>query len=808
MLTAIRRAFRTLGRTPGFAIVAVVTLALAIAAIGTTFSIVNSVLLQPLPYPGAERIIRIVRVQGTCDDCPISRPALFDWVEQSGDVFEAMSAFVGANGTLTGDGAAEKLTAYAVTADFWSVMGVAPVLGRPFDKAQDDSGENVVVISNGLWQRRYGGDLGIVGRKVVLNDEPYTIGAVMPAHFNYPPGDVWLPANLAQSGSPRDSHSLQPVARLREGVSLEAATQAMARITERQAKAFPAEHEGFGARLTPLQERVTGPVRPALNVLFVASAMVVLIACANLANLMLARSQSRRREIALRAALGASRIRLVTGLLAESALIAAAGAGIGLALSAAAIAVLPSLAPDLLPPYSPVRVDATVFAFVAMVALLALFGFGLLPAWRTARADPALALQDEARGGTTGRARSRARGVLVVAEVGLSLMLLAGAALLLESIRRLSHVDPTIDIDKLVTATISLPAEPELPGERPEDWVLRHERNAAPMIDRVLSRLSAMPEVESVAIADALPLSGRGNSNSSVTIVGREFPGGPQAIPLTEWRFVSSDYFRTMGLAVQRGRAYGPDDGRSLERPTEVLVNDTFVKTFLADVDPIGQQLNAFGDEPKTIVGVVESARQWGLAADPSPEVYFSAYDAFATDLSVVVRTRVPPGQFAETLGRTLREVLPNVPVTEVRTMDAVLDQGAKMRRFFAGLMMTFSGVAVLLAMVGLYGVIAYSVAQRRAELGVRMSLGADAKRVLALVLKQGMALVGLGLAFGIVGALALSRVLSSQLYGVAPHDPLVLSAVALVLLVTGAAACALPAWRASRIAPTEALRS
>jgi putative ABC transport system permease protein len=806
-MSSLRRALRSLVRTPGFAIVAILTLALAIASIGTLFAVVNAVLLKPLPFPAAERIIRIVRVQGSCEDCPIARPALFDWQQQSSSVFEALGSFNSVNVTLTGDGDAEQLSANRVTPELWDVMKVPPVIGRTFTAEEDKENRALAVISHGFWQRRFGGDLSVLGKKVMLNGEVHEIVGVMPAHFTYPAADIWLPAQLASATTNRGSNYLSVVARLRATATLDQAREVMAVITRREAADFPEEHAALAAKLIPLQERVTGTVKPALSVMFAASAMVLLIACANLANLMLARAQARRRELAMRAALGASRARLLWNLTAESAVIACFGTALGLGLALVAISVLPKLAPDLLPAYNPLVIDANVVAFVAAVAIAALLAFGLGPAWRYARADPATALQDEARAGAGGRVSARARAVLVVAEVALSLVLLAGAALLIESSRRLANVDPTIDVEHVLTASISLPATPNRPGESSTDWLVRNFAAATPRVDALLERLRAMPELEHVALTDALPLSGRSNTNSTVKVIGRDYPGGDAATPLTEWRFVSADYFRTLGLGVLRGRAFSTEDSHASGVGTEVLVNDAFVRTFLKGVDPIGQQVKAYDDVPKTIIGVVASARQWGLEREPSPELYFPIYDSFVTDLDIVARTRVAPALALEPLRRLLREAAPDLPVTAVRTMEQVVRQGNTMRRFFSTLMITFSAVALVLAMVGLYGLIAYSVAQRRMEIGVRMSLGADRARVLKMILREGLSLVAVGLMFGIAGSLALSNVLGALLYGVAPRDPLVLAAVALALFATGALASAVPALRASRLAPVEALR-
>ena len=806
-MSSLFRALRSLARTPGFAVVAIVTLALAIASIGTLFAVVNAVLLKPLPFPDAARIIRIVRVQGSCDDCPIARPVLFDWQQQSTQVFDALGAFSGANVTMTGEGDAEQLAANRVTPEFWDVFKVSPLIGRTFTAAEDKENRSLVVISHGFWQRRFGGNLAVVGKTIRLNGEAHEIVGVMPVNFTYPTSDIWLPAQLASATTTRDTNYLSVVARLGANATLDQAREVIALITAREAADFPKEHEGLKAKLIRLQERVTTTVKPALSVMFAASAMVLLIASANLANLMLARAQARRRELAMRSALGASRRRLLWNLTAESAVIACAGTALGLGLTLVAIKVLPKLAPDLLPAYNPLVIDASVVAFVAAVAIVALLAFGLGPAWRYARSDPAAALHDEARAGAGGRASARARATLVVGEVAVSLVLLAGAALLIESSRRLANVDPTVDVAHVLTASISLPATPNRPGESSSDWLTRNFAASTPRIDALLERLQAMPEIEHVALTDAVPLSGHSNTNSTVKVIGRDYPGGEAAMPLTEWRFVSSDYFRTVGLGVLRGRAFTGEDSHASGVGTEVLVNDTFVRTFLQDAEPIGQQVKVYDDVPKTIIGVVASARQWGLDREPSPEVYFPIYDSVVTDLAIVAKTRVAPALAVEPLRRLLREAAPDLPVTAVRTMEQVVSEGNTMRRFFSTMMIAFSVVALLLAMVGLYGLIAYSVAQRRMEIGVRMSLGADRSRVLKMILRQGLRLVAVGLIVGIVGSLALSSVLGALLYGVAPRDPLVLAAVALVLFFTGALASAVPALRASRVAPVEALR-
>lgn len=806
MFTEAKRALRSLGRAPGFAVVAVVTMALAIGSIATIFALVNAVLLKPLPIPGGERVMRIVRVQPPCTDCPISRPALFDWQQGGTEVFEALGGFFGASVTLTGEGDAERLSARRVTPEVWRALAVTPMLGRYFDDEDERQSRNVVVVSHGFWRTRLGAAPNVIGRQLLLNGVPHEVVGVMPAHFTYPGGELWLPTHLPAAATTRGSNYLSVLARLRESVSLERADAVMQAITARQAQEFPDNHEGLSARIVPLRERVSSAVAPALKVLFAAAAVVVLIASVNLANLMLARSQSRRREIALRAAIGGGRLRVVGTLLAEAVAIAAMGVALGLAVAVAAVEILPSLTPDVLPAYNPLSIDAAVVGFVIMVALLSVLAFGVVPALRLAAVAPGAVLAGDSRGGLGGRARSRSQAMLVVTEVALSMVLLAGAALLIESLRRLGRVDPIVDVERVLTIDVSFPTTPTVPGESQQDGFERHIEAIALRIDAVLQRLAALPEVESVAIVDAAPLSGRGNTNSTVTVVGRDAPASEAAL-LTEWRFVSPNYFRTLGLSVVRGRAFDAGDNRAGAMPTEALVNEAFVRTHLAGVDPIGQRINAFADEPVSIIGVAESARQWGLDREPSPEVYFPAANSFITDQTIVAKTRVAPEQAAASVRRALREAAPDVPVSGLRPMRELIRDGERTRRLFASLMVAFSVIALGLAAVGLYGVIAYSVAQRRNEFGVRMSLGADRRRVLAMVLKQGLGLILVGLAVGLAGALASSRLIAAHLFGVGANDPVVLAAVALALLVTGTTACMVPAWRAARIEPMQALR-
>ena len=804
---AFRQAWRSLLKQRSYLVVSVATLAIAIGALTAVFSVVKSILIEPLPYPDADRIVRVLRVQPPIEQGPIGRQSLAEWQAQSADVFEAMGAFYGLTANITGGGEAAKVEGSRVTPEFWTVMGVKPLLGRTWTAEEEKANERVVVLTHALWQSRYGGDRAFLGKDVVLNGESFRVIGVLPASFTYPSTNgLLVPTFLPASQTPRGNSYLNVLAKLKPGVTQEQATARMVAITAGQAKAFPDEHENLSAMVMGLHTRLSSTIAPMLQMLMLAAGLVLLVACANLAQLSLARAQVRTQELAVRRALGASRFRLGTQLFAESAIVAVVGAGLGIFLAKALVDALPTIAADLLPTYNELAVDGQVLAFTIGAALVALFAFGLGPAWSAAQTQPAASLREDARGGLGGKRRTRVRGALVVAEVALTLLLLSGAALLIESLRRIANEAPGVRTDHVLTATITFADTAPLPGESPMQTYLRQVAAMAPKTRALLDRVAQMPEVESVGMVDALPLSGRSNTNSNITIKGRDAKSEDGSPALAEWRFVSEDYFRTLDLAVTKGRNVARDEGVNTDLPSEILVNQAFVDQYLADVDPIGQMVDVFEGE-KRIVGVVASARQWGLERKATPEVYFPIADSFVSSMSIVVHTRVAPEAAAEPLRRVLREIAPDSPVSEVRSMDQVLGQTMQSRRFFAGLMAAFGGVALLLAAIGLYGVIAYGVAQRRREFGVRMSLGAASRDVLALVLKQGIVLVGAGLAIGLAGAFALTRLIEAQLYGVAAHDPLVLLVVCGVLLFVALAACWLPARRAAATSPVEALR-
>lgn len=802
----LRQALRSLLRQPGFFLVAVLTLALGIGAVTAVFSVVNGVLLTPLPYADADRIVRINRVQPPYGG-PIPRPTLGDWREGTQGVFSAMGAFTGATVNLTGSGAAERLAAYRVTPEFWDVMALGAELGRYFGQDEEHAGERVAVLSHGLWQRRFGGNPEVVGRDIVLNGEPHRVIGVTPASFRYPGAtQVYLPTHLPLSAADRGTNYLFVLARLAPGATLDQADAAMARVNAGLAEAYPAEHEGLGARITPLHELLNSDVRQPLVILLAASALVLLIACANLANLLLARGSRRHKELALRAAVGAGRGRLAATVLGEAVVIAAVGGLAGIALAAIAVPLLLASAPDVLPSHGQAGIDLRVLGASLALSVGTVLVFALWPALRAARVTPGDALQEEGRSGSGGRAAGRMRSALVAAEIALSLTLLAGAGLMLESLRQLGRVDPGLSTEGVLTAAVVVP----LPERAPDlEWVEAYRQHTQALdgrLDAIIQRVGAIPGVQAVGLSDALPLTGTDNMSSNVEIVGREPPASRAEQPGANWRFVNPDYFEALGIRVVQGRGLVDADRAPGGLPVQVMVNQTFARRFLDGVDPVGQQI-AFLGGPKTIVGVVGDVRAYSLDRAPPPEVYLSHVNAVQNEFRLAIKVQGDPMALAEPLRRALQGLDPNMPVFDIRSMDDLASGASALRRFNLRLMGLFGLLALGLAAIGLYGVIAYAVAQRRHEFGIRLSLGADSRRLLGMVMRQGAWLLGMGVAAGLVGALLVGRVLASQLYGVDGAHAGVLVLCVLLLSTVALFACLVPAHRASRIAPAVALR-
>lgn len=803
----LRYGLRSLLAAPGFLIVALLTLALGIGSVCAVYSVVDGVLLRPLPYPDAERIVTIRRVQRPYGG-PVSKPVFEDWQQGTDGTFSAMAALMGATVNLTGQGEAERLGAYRVSPGFWSVMGLPAQLGRYFGDEEETAGTRTVVLSDRFWQRRFGGDPSIVGRDLLLNGENWTVLGIAPPGLQYPGStDLFMPAWLPAAASDRGSNSWFVLGRLAEGADAAQASAALARVNDHLATTYPDAHKGLSARVTSLLEFTVGDVRQPLLVLLGASALVLAIACANLANLLLARGNRRQRELAVRSALGAGRGRLLRAVLIEAVLLAVFGGALGIVLAAFAIPALLASAPGILPWQGSLGVDAGVALVSLGVSLVVVLAFALLPALRAAATMPAGAMKEEGRGGGGGQRRSRARSALVVGEIALSLTLLVGAGLLIESLREIGRADTGIDTANVLTATISLPAIPELGGgDDFEAAYRRHTTAIAGPLEAIVERLSAIPGVLHVGLSDALPMSGMDNVSSDVELVGRAAAEGGPAVGGANWRFVNPGFFDALGVRIVAGRPLAASDTRPGAWPNTVLVNETFVRRYLPEGEAIGAQVSFLGGA-KTIVGVVGDTRLMGYERDPLAEVYMTHGHAVQSEYQLALKVSGDAMSFATPVRAALRELDPDMPVRNLRTMDDLAAEGIARRTFNLRLMAVFSAAALLLAAIGLYGVVAYMVAERRHEFGIRLSMGATAGRLVALVMAQGLWLAAAGLGLGVAGALVLGRALSSQLVGVGSADPRVLGTVLALLGTVACLACLVPALRAARVDPVVALR-
>ncbi len=807
LLPDLRRAARSLLARPIFLLTAVGTLALGICALAAIFTVYNAVLLRPLPYSNADRIVEIQREQAPITNGPVAREVFEEWRDRTTAAFDVIGAYTASTMNLTGAGNAERLTAYAVSPGFWEVFANPLTLGRAFGNDEETSGENVVVLSNALWRNRFNAAADIVGRDIVLNGENYRVIGVTASEFAYPrDASIWLPTYLPGNTMGRGSNYLDVIARLKTDVSVATANHLLTPVTDWQARNFPDNHVGLRARVETLRHSLSANLQQPMSMLLIASALLLLIACANLANLMLARGQAREPEFALRRALGADRGGLVRAVLAEALVIALAGTAAGVLAAQPAVHALMSLAPDLLPNSGTPPIDVRVVAVVVLAELSVLVLAGLAPAWQASRVDPVETLRGAGRdtGGT--RARGRLRALLVTGEIALALTLLSGSALLIQSLRHLSDVDTGVDSAHVLTARLALPVPARTPGEDMFAWFARAKEANAPRIDAILSEVGALPDAVHAGLTNELPISGGSGGNGSITLPGRDIP---IAQNLAEFRAASPGYFATFAIPLRAGRVFDSRDGGEAGLGTSVLVNQAFVARFLDGVDAnaLGQSIGVIDNTMKTIVGVVGDVRQLGLDRAATPEVYFPARAYPGSEFSLAVKVDGDALAFAEPLRRTLQKVAPDMPVFSVRTMDEATRATTATRRFNLVLMSVFAAVALLLAAIGVYGVIAYLDGRRRREIGLRQAIGANARDIHRLMFGTGLRMIVPGIVIGLFGAVALGRVIASQLYGVGAADPVVLASVVVLLIVVAIAACAIPTRRATRISPVEALR-
>jgi putative ABC transport system permease protein len=813
-----RFALRSLARSPGFTLIAVLTLALGIGANTAIFSVVNAVLLRPLAYAQPEQLVSLrSRLTGRGrTDVPMSEPEYQD-LQREVPALGEVSAVWPININLTGLGEPERIQAAVVSSNYFSLLGAAPILGRDFTKA-DDVGRigYVALISYDLWQRRFGGDRAVIGKSVRLDDDPITIIGVMPRGFRHPvesgasPMELWAPIALDNPDTTfvntRNARVFDVIGRLKPGATLDELHAQLAILTSRLVARYPAAYPpalGWQAEAVPLAERVVGNVRPALLVLLGAVGFVLLIGCANVANLLLARATTRDREIAVRTALGGSRIRLIRQLLTETLVLALLGGVVGLLIAMWGTSALGHLAALYLPRARDIGIDGPVLAFTAALSILTGIGFGILPAVQASRPDLQSVLKEAGRGASTGAPRARVRGALVVVEVAVALVLLAGAGLLLRSFQRLIALETGFNPENLLTLRVWLPVQNEPEKGR---YFTRTQRLG--FFDRSVAAVGQVPGVRGVALLSRLPFSaGTGRNDVRFEIEGHPVPAD-QLRPSAEFGLVSPNFFQTMQIPLLRGRTLsGVADSAS---PGEVVINRTLAEKYWPRQDPVGRRIRLFGPDGPwvSVVGVSGDIRQVAPDQPPREEIYASSQWAPGQEMSFVVRTEGPPERFASAVTKAIRSIDPEQPVFGVKPMEKVLAEASAERRFSLLLLTLFAGIALLLSAIGIYGVMAYTTTQRRHEIGIRMALGAAGRDVLGLVVVQGMRMVVIGLGIGLVGAWALSRVLTSQLFGVTPRDPLTYLSVALLLGTVALAASWIPALRATRVDPMISLRS
>ncbi|HET9210746.1 MAG TPA: ABC transporter permease [Thermoanaerobaculia bacterium] len=802
----LRYAGRMLARQPGFTAVAALTLALGIGANTAIFSVVEAVLLRPLPYRHADRTVLVWESNRSRDVASnVVNPANFmDWREQAKS-FDQMAAFADRRFNLTGGGEPEEVPAQSVTPNLFSLLGAGAELGRTFtpEDAKPDR-DNVVILSHGLWQRRFGGAPGIVGRTISLNGRGVTVIGVMPAGFQWfireksltgKPAQLWTPLEFTEEQRVRRGRYLQAVARLAPGVSLAKARAEMDAIAGRLESQYPKFNHGWGVNVVPLRDQLAGEIRPALLVLLAAVGFVLLIACVNVANLLLARAAGRHKEIAIRSSIGAGRRRIIRQLLTESLLLALLGGGLGLLLSRACLAALIALSPPNLAGVGQAGLDLPVLAFTLIVTVLTGVVFGLAPALEASRVNLSGALNESGRGNAGSARGRRLRDALVVAEVGLALVLLVGAGLMIRSFLRLQAVDPGFDPKGLLTMRALLPA-----SKYPDDArQIAFFREAA-------ARLRTLPGVISATTVSALPFADLGAA-TSFAIEGTSFTHEADK-PSTDVRVVDEEYFHTLGIPLLAGRTFTARE--AVEDRKVAVINETMARKYFPGVNPVGKRIlvNMTAEPTYTeIIGVVGDARYSSLDGELHPMVYWTPPHLTYSAMTFVLRTAGDPADLAPAARREILAIDKDQPVSDVRTMEDWVSESLARTRFGTLLLGAFAGLALILAAAGLYGVMSYSVAQRQNEIGVRMALGARAGDVLRLVIRQGLALVLVGVALGLLGALALTRLLASLLYEVSATDPLTFAALALLLTAVSGVACYIPARRAARVDPLIAMR-
>ncbi|HEY6186733.1 MAG TPA: ABC transporter permease [Pyrinomonadaceae bacterium] len=795
LLQDLRYGIRMLLKNPGFAVVAVIALALGIGANAAIFSVVNSVLLRSLPYNDPDRLIVLrENKRPQFPEFSVSPGNFLDWQKQN-TVFEKLCAIRGFSYNLVDTGEPERLRGSRVSAGLFEMLGVKPAQGRTFLAEEDQPGRDaVVILSNSLWQRRFGADPNILGRTLTLNASPYTVIGVMPPNFQFPDRETELFTPVAfdaKQAEQHGAHYISAIGRLKTGVTIEQAQTEMSAIASRLSQQYPDSNAGWGVSLFKMQEYESRDIKPALLVLLGAVALVLLIACANVANLLLARATARAREIAIRTALGASRWRVIRQLLTESILLALVGGGIGLLLAVWGVDLLLALAPEDLPRVNNGALDARVLGFTILITLLTGIVFGLVPALQSSRPNLNETLKEGGRGTTGGH--HRVRGALVVTEVALALMLLIGAGLLIRSFYRLQQVDPGFNPKNALAVTVSLPAKK-----------YAEEDQQAAFFTQLIEKVSGLPGVVAVGATQSLPI--QGDYVLGFNIQGRP-PDAPGEEPTTNYYAVSPDYFKAMGIPLLRGRLFTERDKK--DAPRVAVINETMAKKYFPDEDPIGKGINVTNgpERFREIVGIVADVKQYGLDRPTTAQTYEPFLQTPFSGMTLIVRTEGNPTALNAGVRGQVLSIDKDQPVSRSRSLEEVIAESVAKQRFAMLLLGIFAVVALILAAVGLYGVMSYAVTQRTHEIGIRMALGAQQKDVLKLVVGQGMILALIGVGVGIVASLLLTRVMTTLLFGVTATDPLTFLAIPLLLAAVALVASLVPARRAMKVDPMIALR-
>ena len=804
LLQDLRYGARMLMKKPGFTLIAVIALALGIGANTAIFSIVNAVLLRPLPYHESERLVAVYekRTQQESLHNLIAPADFYAWQEQNRS-FESLAAYTEAHFNLTEAGEPERFWGLNATRELFSVLGVGPMLGRDFAHVDGQSAASqVAILSYRLWQRRFGSDPNLIGKTIILNESLHTVIGVMPPDFQFPSKkiDIWTVTDASpEARTNRRFHYFTAIGRLKADVTLEQARAEMESVARQLEQHFPDTNAGRGVSLFPLRDEMTGNLRPALLILLGAVGFVLLIACANLTNLQLARAASREKEMVIRAALGAGRWRLIRQLLTESLLLSALGGAAGMLLAAWGVALLDHFIPTSIAEFNPSSIDGRILGFTLAVSLLAGVLAGLLPALQASRHNLSGMLKESAQSVGDSPRHRRVRSALVVSEIALSLVLLVGAGLLIKSFARLLEVQPGFATQNVVAMDFSLDAQQYHQGPR-----------ALSFIDSLIEKLTELPGVEAAGITSHLPLSGEEGHRSFR--IGRQ-PIANDEKRDAEYRTVSPDYFRAMGIPLRSGRFFTArdtfDPGAKENPPQVVIVNEAFVRRHLAGQDPLAQRvvIDDGANRVREIIGVVGDVKHFGLDASAVPEMYLTFAQMPRATLTLVVRTTHDPANLVAAVRESVRELDRNLPVYNVKTVADYLSESVAARRLNMLLLSLFAALATILSAIGIYGVMSYGVSQRRHEIGVRMALGAQPGDVLKLVLRQGAMLVLLGVGIGLAAALALVHLLKNLLFGVAAGDPFTFTTITLALIIVAVLACYLPARRATRVDPMVALR-